>query len=407
MRVGSFATPAGADRRERPGRGRSIRTAATATAAAAVAWMVWAGGAAPAHGLAPASTTTTTAPPAAKAEVLVDVATGRVLVGQNDHVPLPPASLTKMLTAMIAADWLPPGTVVPVSAQAAAAYPDRVGMKVGQRWPLAIALRTLLVFSANDSAYALAQRVGGSLAGFAVIMRQAGAQLGLSGPMVLRDPAGLDGTEGFEGGNLLSAWDVAITARDLMANPPWPRSSASSSTASPVRTGSGTTSTTKTSTSSTPIPAPSGSRPGLPTRPASRVAEEAVRGGRAMLAVVMNGENSYQTAADLLNRGFTVPAAAERKDPLLPPAARARTACAPSAVAPPAPATGRRDASHRRPGGRRDGRHRGGPGVVATDHGWRRGGPGFRRGGGHHRRVPAPAAPPAPGAGADPGASPR
>ncbi len=58
-----------------------------------------------------------------------------------------------------------------------------------------------------------------SLAGFAVIMRQAATELGMSGPLVLNDPAGLDGKEGFQGGNLLSAWDVAIAARDLMANP--------------------------------------------------------------------------------------------------------------------------------------------------------------------------------------------
>ena len=40
--------------------------------------------------------------------MLVDVDTGRVLFGQNDHALLPPGSLTKMLTAMIAVDWLPP-----------------------------------------------------------------------------------------------------------------------------------------------------------------------------------------------------------------------------------------------------------------------------------------------------------
>jgi D-alanyl-D-alanine carboxypeptidase len=281
--------------------------------------MVWTGGAASARGLAPASTTTTTAPSAAKAEVLVDVATGRVLIGQNDHVPLPPASLTKILTAMIAADWLRPGTVVPVSAQAAAVYPNRVGMKAGQRWPLAIALRTLLVFSANDSAYALAQRVGGSLAGFAAIMRQAGAQLGLSGPMVLRDPAGLDGKEGFEGGNLLSAWDVAIVARDLMANP----TLASIVGIKRYRfTGPDRIVydlDNKNNYFLDSYPGAIGVKTGFTDSAGFSVAEEAVRGHRAMLAVVMNGENSYQTATDLLNRGFTIPVAAERKDPVLPP----------------------------------------------------------------------------------------
>ncbi len=331
MRAGSGAPPAGAGRRKRIGRGRSIRMAAAATAAAAAAWVVLAGGAAPARGLAPASTTTTTAPPAAKAEVLVDVATGRVLAGQNEHLPLPPASLTKILTAMIVADWLPPGTVIPVSAQAASVYPDRVGMKAGQRWPLAIALRTLLVFSANDAAYALAQRVGGSLAGFAVIMRQAGAELGLSGPVVLRDPAGLDGQEGYEGGNLLSAWDVAIAARDLMAN----RTLASIvglkqyRFTGPDRIVYDLDNKNKYFLDS--YPGAVGIKTGFTDPAGFSVAEEAVRGRRVMLAVVMNGANSYQTAADLLNRGFTIPASAERTDPVLPAVRE------PKRPAPPAP----------------------------------------------------------------------
>ena len=80
---------------------------------------------------------------------------------------LPPASLTKMLTALIAVDWLPPGTVIPVSARAAGVAPDKVGMKAGQRWPLSITLHALLISSANDAAYALAERIGGSVGRFA------------------------------------------------------------------------------------------------------------------------------------------------------------------------------------------------------------------------------------------------
>ncbi len=73
--------------------------------------------------LTPASPTSTTVAPAARAELLVDVATGRVLYAKNARVPLPPASLTKLLTAMIVDDWLLPGAVVPVSARAATASP--------------------------------------------------------------------------------------------------------------------------------------------------------------------------------------------------------------------------------------------------------------------------------------------
>ena len=51
-----------------------------------------------------------------------------------------------------------------------------------------------------------------------------------------------------------------------------------------------------------------------------------MRGGRTMLAVVMNGANSYETAADLLDQGFAMPVSAERKDPVLPPIREPRPA---------------------------------------------------------------------------------
>ena len=154
-----------------------------------------------ASGVADTSPTTVPAaiPPAA-AEVLVDLDTGRVLFGEHEHKLLPPASLTKMLTAMIATDWLQPGTVIPVTASVANVYPDKLGMQVGQHWPLNIVLHALLISSANDAAYALAERVGGSLEGFQPIMQEAAAQLGMSDGLILHDPAGLDGTEGVAGG---------------------------------------------------------------------------------------------------------------------------------------------------------------------------------------------------------------
>ncbi len=287
-----------------------------------------------------ASTTTTTVPPAAKAEILVDVDTGRVLFGAHQHVLLPPASLTKLLTAMIAEDWLPPGTLIPVSAQAATVYPDRVGMKAGQRWPLVISLRTLLVFSANDAAYALAQRVGGSLGRFETIMRQAAAQLGMSDTPVLHDPAGLDGTEGVDGGNLLSAWDIAIAARDLMTNPALAAIVAIHhyQFEGPDRVAYDLAN--KNLYFLDTYPGAIGIKTGFTDPAGFCVAEEAVRGGRAMLAVVMDGANSYQTAADLLNQGFAIPASAEGRDIQLPPPRQPepapRTPPAPPRTAPPA-----------------------------------------------------------------------
>jgi D-alanyl-D-alanine carboxypeptidase len=246
--------------------------------------------------------------------------TGRVIFGQNAHDPLPPGSLTKMVTALVAVGWLRAGALVPVTPLAANVMPDKVGMTAGQNWPLNDTLQALLVFSANDAAYALAQRVSGSLSGFAATMQATAEQLGMRDHPVLRDPAGLDGNEGFEGGNLLSAWDIAIAARALMAN---------AQLAATVRlhkldfTGPGNVVYGLFNQNLyflDTYPGAIGIKTGLTDAAGFCVAEAAERGGRTMLAIVLNGSSSYQTAADLLNTGFTTPVQAEPATaPVLPP----------------------------------------------------------------------------------------
>jgi D-alanyl-D-alanine carboxypeptidase len=249
---------------------------------------------------------------------LVAPATGRELFGSNEHVLLPPASLTKILTAMIAADWLPAHAEVPVSARAAGVSPDKVGMKAGQRWPLSIALHALLISSANDAAYALAERVSGSMAHFAVLMRSVAGQLGLTDTPVLRDPAGLDGTEGVGGGNLMSAWDVAVAARDLMAIPELAAivGLRKYRFTGPDRIVYELYSHNRGFLDS--YPGAVGVKTGYTFRAGVCVAEEASRAGRTMLAVVMNGVAPDQTAEMLLDKGFATPAKAESRDRTLP-----------------------------------------------------------------------------------------
>jgi D-alanyl-D-alanine carboxypeptidase len=258
------------------------------------------------------------APPPAKAVLLVDMTTGRELYGQNEHVLLPPASLTKMLTAMIAVDWLPPGAIIPVSARAARVFPDKMGMKPGQRWPETIALHALLISSANDAAYALAERVSGTVERFAVTMGVAATQLGMTDHPVLRDPAGLDGTEGVGGGNLMSAWDVAIAARALMANPALARIVALKSFrfTGPDRVVYALSNHNREFLNS--YPGAIGVKTGYTARAGVCLAEAAVRGGRILLAIIMNGVSPDQTAAMLLDKGFAMPVAAE-SGAVLPP----------------------------------------------------------------------------------------
>ena len=257
--------------------------------------------------------------PPARAAILVDVDTGKVLYEQNAHTPLPPASLTKVLTAMIAYDWLPAGAQIPVSPLAANVYPDRVGMKPGQMWPLDTTLHALITDSANDAAYALAEDIGGSLAGFAPIMTAAARQIGMVDHPTLEDPAGLDGTIGYDGGNLISAWDLAVAGRDMMANPALAAIAA-------LRTYDFTGPDGILYHLVSPnyhflatYPGAIGVKTGLTERAGYCDMEEAVAGGRHMLAVVLNSPNPDLVAADLITSGFRVAPEAEGASPSLPP----------------------------------------------------------------------------------------
>jgi len=295
--------------------GRGFVAALASLTAASAALL----GALPA-GASASPSTTAPGPPPAKAELLADLDTGRVLVAQNVHAPLPPASLTKIVTALVAADWLGGAPPVPVSARAANVSPDKVGMKAGQVWPFDITMHALLISSSNDAAYALAELVSGSLENFEATMQDAAQQMGMQDHPVLRDPAGLDGSEGLGGGNLLSAWDVAVAARNLMANPYLAGIVAEKSFRFTGPDGIVYEIASHNRAFLNSYPGGDGVKTGYTVPAGVCVAAAAARGNRHMLAVVMNGEFPDKTAGMLLDQGFaTAPQAEPIMDPTLPP----------------------------------------------------------------------------------------
>ncbi len=257
-------------------------------------------------------------PPTLAAAILVDVDTGRVLYARNIHTPLPPASLSKTITAMIAADWLASGSQVPVTPAAANAYPDKVGMKAGQKWPLPIALHALLTDSANDAGYALAIKVAGSLQGFGPVMDIAGLELGMRDHPVMHDPAGLDGTEGVDGGNRISAWDLAIAARDMMANPELAAIAVQQTYDFEGPDHIAYHIVSRNLHFLLSYPGAIGVKTGYTDAAGFCDMEEAEKGGRKMLAVVLHSDNPDAEAATLITAGFSIPSNRESGYPRLP-----------------------------------------------------------------------------------------
>jgi D-alanyl-D-alanine carboxypeptidase len=142
------------------------------------------------------------------AAMVIDANTGRVLHDNAGSEPRYPASLTKMMTLYLAFETIEAGrlsfsTPLTVSERAAAAAPSKLGLDAGSEIALRDAIKALIVKSANDMAVAIAEKIGGSEAGFAKLMTKRARQLGM------RDTT-------FQNASGLPNPDQVTTARDML-----------------------------------------------------------------------------------------------------------------------------------------------------------------------------------------------
>ena len=151
---------------------------------------------------------------------LVMDADGTVYFERNATSPTQIASITKVMTAIVALDAVASGAVSldspTVSAAAAAVGESSAGLQEGDAMPLEVALKALLVPSGNDAAVAIAETIGGSEDAFVASMNAKAAELGCT-DTVFENPHGLDDGE-FAGDQHSCAADVAKMARYAMRN---------------------------------------------------------------------------------------------------------------------------------------------------------------------------------------------
>jgi len=147
--------------------------------------------------------------------LVFDPATGDVLSQERAGEPWYPASLTKLMTAYVIFHKIKAGELkldqkIPVSALAAKQPPSKLGMKVDSTLTVDLALQTMLVYSANDMAYVLAEAGAGDIKRFAQQMNLAAQQLGMTGTYYA-NPNGL-----FDPLQVSTARDLAILVQALL-----------------------------------------------------------------------------------------------------------------------------------------------------------------------------------------------
>ena len=153
----------------------------------------------------------------AHAAAVIEEPCGAVLYEDNAHERLAPASLTKLATALIAAERADLSETVDVrvdGAELSAATDSTVmGLKPGQRLSMRDLLYGLLLPSGNDAAITIAEHVAVTVPAFVDLMNDKVAQLGL-GDTRFTNPHGLD-----EAGLYTSAFDIATVGRELIRQP--------------------------------------------------------------------------------------------------------------------------------------------------------------------------------------------
>ena len=241
----------------------------------------------------------------AKSAVLMDVATGKVLMQYNPDVKLFPASVTKIMTILLVAEAIRSKKItladtVACSSNAASKGGSQIWLEEGEAMTVDELLRATIIGSANDAATLLGEYISGSEDAFISLMNARAKELGMKNTVFV-NATGLDDTTD---DHLTTSMDIAIMSRELLKHEfitkyttVWMDSLRNGETElvntnKLVRFYEGTT----------------GLKTGTTAKAGCCVSASAKRGDLHLVAVVMGSENSndrFETAKSMLNWGFS------------------------------------------------------------------------------------------------------
>lgn len=154
----------------------------------------------------------------AKSAVLIDAASGKILLEKNSHEKLAIASVTKVMSMLLIMEAIDSGRLsfddrVSVSEYAAGMGGSQAYLKPGEEFSVTEMLNALAIHSSNDVTVSMAEKVSGSEETFVADMNQKAAELGMNDTKFL-DCTGLN-DDGYS-----SAHDVALMSRELLTKHP-------------------------------------------------------------------------------------------------------------------------------------------------------------------------------------------
>ncbi len=236
------------------------------------------------------------APPAVDARAYLVELNGRPHWQRAADTPLPPASLTKLMTALLVLEDGDPDRLVTVSTAAARQQGTRIGLRAGERYTVTDLLAAALVASANDACEALAEN--GDTRAFVQRMNRRAAALGLKHTH-FRNACGFDAR-----GHVSTARELAVIARAALRFPEFARTVALPRIT--IRPAGGTRVLSAASTNAligNYAPA-AGVKTGYTTQAGPCLIALGRQHGAEVLLVMLNARNRWWDAIGLFEHGF-------------------------------------------------------------------------------------------------------
>lgn len=254
----------------------------------------------------------------AEAWIVYDHTYGQVLAELDADSRRSVASVTKILTALVVLQNVREGDLVTISETAASVGESEIGLVAGEAaWTVEELVAALILRSANDAAVALAQHVGGSVAGFAELMNREATRLGLTDSNFV-NPHGLDQTDHYS-----SARDILRISVAAMENLAFSRIAATRSfSLPPTPEGESRVAVNRNDLLAT-YPGTLGIKTGYTGRALQTLSAVAERDERRIHVVVLGSQDHFADVTLLLDYAFggfgpltLVPATSDPKRPL-------------------------------------------------------------------------------------------
>jgi len=234
----------------------------------------------------------------ARASALIDVTSGRLLAGENGDTPMKIASLTKIMTAIVAIENGRLEDEVTVSRNAAGKEGSSLYLRAGEKIKLENLLYGLMLRSGNDAATAIAEHVGGSLEGFVWMMNWKAQELGLTRTH-FANPHGLDHPEHYSSAN-----DLAVLTAYALHNETFRKIVRTKSYKAPNPNEPWDYEWKNKNRMLTMYEGADGVKTGYTKQALRCLVSSATRNGQQLVAVTLNDRDDWQDHARLLDYGF-------------------------------------------------------------------------------------------------------